>query len=71
MKAHDLRDLSIAELEARKKDEMETLHKLYFNKAVAGQVESPATIKNHQKELARLHTVIREMKRAEQAEVKE
>ena len=70
MKAHELRDLSIAELEARKKDEMESLQKLYFNKAVAGQVESPATIKNHRKELARLHTIIGEKQRAEQAEVK-
>jgi large subunit ribosomal protein L29 len=70
MKAHELRDLSIAELEARMKDEMETLQKLYFNKAVAGQVESPAIIKNHRKELARLHTIIREKKRAEQTEVK-
>ncbi|MBP3192265.1 50S ribosomal protein L29 [Natronogracilivirga saccharolytica] len=69
MKAHELRDLSVAELEARIKDEIESLQKLYFNKAVAGQVESPATIKNHRKELARLYTVIREKKRAEQAEV--
>lgn len=70
MKAHELRDLSIAELEARKKDELESLQKLYFNKAVAGQVESPAKIKNHRKELARLHTVIGEKQRAEQGEVK-
>jgi large subunit ribosomal protein L29 len=71
MKAHELRDLSMAELEARVKDEMGSLQKLYFNKAVAGQVESPARIKNHRKELARLHTVIREKQRAEQAADKE
>ncbi len=70
MKAHELRDLSVAELEARMKDEVETLQKLYFNKAVAGQVESPATIKNHRKELARLRTIIGEKNRAEQTEVK-
>lgn len=69
MKAHELRDLSIAELEARIKDEIEALHKLYFNKAVAGQVESPAIIKNHRKELARLYTVIKEKKGSETAEV--
>lgn len=71
MKAHELRDLSMAELEARVTDEMGSLQKLYFNKAVAGQVESPARIKNHRKELARLHTVIREKQRADQAEDKE
>lgn len=61
----------MAELEARVTDEMGSLQKLYFNKAVAGQVESPARIKNHRKELARLHTVIREKQRADQAEDKE
>ncbi|MDI6401821.1 50S ribosomal protein L29 [Balneolaceae bacterium ANBcel3] len=70
MKAHELRDLSIAELEARIKDENESLQKLYFNKAVAGQVESPAKIKNHRKELARLYTILAEKNRAEQTEVK-
>ncbi|MEX0681214.1 MAG: 50S ribosomal protein L29 [Balneolales bacterium] len=70
MKAFELRDLSMTELEARIKDEVEAIQKLYFNKAVAGQVESPATIKNHRKELARLKTIIREKERAEQAEVK-
>ncbi len=70
MKAHELRDLSVAELEARMKDEIDALQKLYFNKAVAGQVESPATIKNHRKELARLRTIIGEKNRTEKTEEK-
>ncbi len=70
MKAHELRDLSVAELEARMKDEIDALQKLYFNKAVAGQVESPATIKNHRKELARLRTIIGEKNRTEKTEDK-
>ncbi len=60
MKAHELRDLSIAELESRLKDEIEAIQKLRFNKAVAGQAENPAKLRMHRRELARLNTVIRE-----------
>jgi large subunit ribosomal protein L29 len=60
MKAHELRDLSLAELEARLKDEIEALQKMRFNLAVAGQVENPARFKMHRREVARLHTIISE-----------
>jgi large subunit ribosomal protein L29 len=58
MKAHELRDLSIAELKARLNDEKTTLQKLAFSKSVTGQVENPARIKEIRREIARLHTVI-------------
>tara|TARA_Y100000385_G_C12509716_1_gene390740 strand:- start:75 stop:266 length:192 start_codon:yes stop_codon:yes gene_type:complete len=58
MKAHELRDLSIAELKARLIDEKTTLQKLAFSKSVTGQVENPARLKEIRKEIARLHTVI-------------
>ena len=58
MKAHELRDLSIAELKARLNDEKTTLQKLAFSKSVTGQVENPARLKEIRKENARLHTVI-------------
>ena len=58
MKAHELRDLSIAELKARLNDEKTTLQKLAFYKSVTGQVENPARLKEIRKEIARLHTVI-------------
>ena len=61
MKAHELRDLSMAELESRIKDENEALQKMRFNKAIAGQVENPAKYMQHKRELARLNTVIREL----------
>lgn len=67
MKAHELKDLSMAELEARVKDTKETLQKLYFNRAVAGQVENPAEIKKQRRELARLYTVINELQTASKA----
>ncbi|MFU8813119.1 MAG: 50S ribosomal protein L29 [Balneolaceae bacterium] len=65
MKAHELRDLSLAELEARLKDEKEALENLHFNKAVAGQVENPARIKNTRREIARLINIINEKQGAE------
>jgi len=58
MKAHELRDLSIAEFKARLNDEKTTLQKLAFSKSVTGQVENPARLKEIRKEIARLHTVI-------------
>ena len=58
MKAHELRDLSIAELKARLNDEKTTLQKLAFSKSVTGQVENPARLNEIRKEIARLHTVI-------------
>jgi large subunit ribosomal protein L29 len=58
MKAHELRDLSIAELKARLNDEKTALQKLAFSKSVTGQVENPARLKEIRKEIARLHTLI-------------
>jgi len=65
MKAHEMRDLSLAELEARLKDEKEALMDFRFNKAIAGQIENPARIKNTRREIARLITIINEKEGAE------
>jgi large subunit ribosomal protein L29 len=65
MKAHELRDLSMTELEARLKDELEALENFRFNKAIAGQIENPAKIKMTRREIARLHTIINEKLGAE------
>lgn len=65
MKAHEMRDLSLTELEARLEDEKEVLSDLHFNQAIAGQVENPARIKNTRREIARLKTIINEKLSAE------
>lgn len=65
MKAHEMRDLSLTELEARLKDETEALSDFRFNKAIAGQIENPARIKNTRREIARLKTIINEKLSAE------
>ncbi|MEX0944773.1 MAG: 50S ribosomal protein L29 [Balneolaceae bacterium] len=65
MKAHELRDLSFTELTARLKDEKNALVDFRFNKAIAGQIENPARIKNTRREIARLNTIINEKLSAE------
>ncbi|MGM0459748.1 MAG: 50S ribosomal protein L29 [Bacteroidota bacterium] len=65
MKSHELRDLSLSELEARLKDEKDALTDFKFNKAIAGQIENPARIKNTRREISRLTTIINEKKSAE------
>ncbi len=65
MKAHELRDLTLTELEARLKDEKEALIDFRFNKAIAGQIENPARIKNTRREIARLNMIINEKLSAE------
>lgn len=66
MKAHELRDLSNTELEARLKDEIELLEDLRFNKSVAGQLENPNRLKMTRREIARIKTIINENLSAEQ-----
>ncbi|MEX0721037.1 MAG: 50S ribosomal protein L29 [Balneolaceae bacterium] len=65
MKAHELRDLTDTELNARLKDEKEALRNLRFSKSVTGQLENPARITNHRREVARLITIIKEKSSAE------
>ncbi|MEX0890292.1 MAG: 50S ribosomal protein L29 [Balneolaceae bacterium] len=60
MKAHELRDLSTGELQARLKDEIELYEDLRFNKAVAGQLENPNRMTLTRREIARIKTVINE-----------
>lgn len=66
MKAHELRDLSIGELQARLNDEIELYEDLRFNKAVAGQLENPNRMTLTRREIARIKTVINEKIGAEQ-----
>jgi large subunit ribosomal protein L29 len=68
MKAHELRDKSIAELKARLNDEKQALQDMKFNKAIAGQLENPARLTMTRREIARIHTIITEKEQEESAE---
>lgn len=67
MKAHELREKSIAELKARLDDEKQALQDMKFNRAIAGQLENPARVTMTRREIARIHTIITEKEQEESA----
>ena len=67
MKASELRDLSLAELKSRVRDERKALLDMKFNRAIAGQLENPARVSMTRREIARLETVIHEMEQKEES----
>ena len=60
MKATELRELSVAELEERAKETGHELFNLRFQKST-GQLGNTAMIKKSKRNLARVKTIIREM----------
>lgn len=67
MKASELRESSVDELEIKLKDLKEELFNLRFQLAI-NQLENPARIKAVKKDIARVSTVIREYQLAESEE---
>jgi large subunit ribosomal protein L29 len=59
MKAHDLRQLSDAELQKRIQEEEENLAHLRFQKVI-GQLENPMKLGHIRKDIARMKTILRE-----------
>ena len=64
MKASELRENSMDELQAKLKDLKEELFNLRFQLAI-NQLENPTRIKAVKKDIARVSTVIREIELAE------
>ena len=64
MKASELRESSIDELQTKLKDLKEELFNLRFQLAI-NQLENPTRIKAVKKDIARVSTVIREIEIAE------
>lgn len=60
MKASELRELSVAELELKLKDLKEELFNLRFQLAI-NQLENPMRITAVKRDIARVSTVIREL----------
>lgn len=59
MKLKDIKELSQEELQQKEKDLREEQFRLRMRHA-AGQLESPASLKNVRKDIARVKTVLRE-----------
>ncbi len=61
MKAFKLRELSEAELSGKEKELMEQLFRLRFQKAL-GQLDNALKIRDTRRDIARVKTVLRQMK---------
>ena len=59
MKTAEIRDLGLDELRIKEKDLDDQLFRLRIQKSM-GQLEAPGKIRNVRRELARVHTVLRE-----------
>ncbi len=59
MKAHEIRKMSVEELQKRILEEKENLSNLRFQK-VMGQLENPMKIGHIRKDIARMNTILRE-----------
>ncbi|MEK6757035.1 MAG: 50S ribosomal protein L29 [Bacteroidota bacterium] len=59
MKAHELRELSDAELQKRIQEEEESLANLRFQK-VLSQLENPMKLRLTRKDIAKMKTILRE-----------
>lgn len=61
MKLRELKELSGDELETKEAELKDQLFKLRFQHAL-GQLENPLKVKNIRKDIARIKTLLREMK---------
>ena len=66
MKAKELHELTIEELNAKVKELSEELFNLRFRHAI-GQLENPSSLKNCRKDIARVKTILREKELAQKA----
>ena len=67
MKAKDIRELDVSEIEKKRRDTCDQLLHLKLHKET-GQVESPSEIRNLRREIARLSTIAGEKRRAKKEE---
>jgi large subunit ribosomal protein L29 len=65
MKASEIRDLTTEEIQARLKEEQDSLLRLRLNHAVSA-IERPSDIQNSRKLVARLKTILTERQGSEQ-----
>jgi large subunit ribosomal protein L29 len=63
MKANELRDKSVDELNTRERELREQLFKLRFQRAT-GRMENPMKIRDVRREIARIKTLLNERSRA-------
>lgn len=65
MKAKEIRDLTLEEIQARLKDEQDKLLRMRLNHAVTA-IENPSDIRYTRRTIARLKTILRQQEMASQ-----
>ena len=65
MKAKEIRDLTLGEIQARLKDEQDKLLRMRLNHAVTA-IENPSDIRYTRRTIARLKTILRQQEMASQ-----
>jgi large subunit ribosomal protein L29 len=66
MKAKEIRELSLSEIEKKVRDSKDELVRLRLRKQT-GQVETPHLLKELRRDLARMETIVKEKKQADTA----
>ncbi len=62
MKAKEVRNLSIPEIETRIEEEQEQIDRLRFKHSVHGRIENPMLLRTKRRFIARLKTILTEKK---------
>jgi large subunit ribosomal protein L29 len=64
LKADEIRDLSVEEIEKRIEEEEIDYEKLQFDHAIRGRLENPMLLRTKRRLIARLKTILNEKQRA-------
>jgi large subunit ribosomal protein L29 len=66
MEAEQIRDLSVEEIKTRIDEEEDELEELKFQHAIQGRLENPIILRTKRRFIARLKTILKEKKQAEE-----
>lgn len=60
MKAKEIRDMNVADIETRLTEAAKEIQQHHFDRAIKGQVDNPARARQLRREVARLKTILKE-----------
>ena len=60
MKAKEIREMTVADIETRLKETAAEIQKYNFDRAIKGQVDNPARKRQLKRDVARLKTILKE-----------
>ncbi len=60
MKAKEIREMTVADIETRLKETTAEIQKYNFDRAIKGQVDNPARKRQLKRDVARLKTILKE-----------